>query len=373
MKHMSNGSDIVLVGHPFAPIGCGESLRCSYRAFRSVAMAPKLLDVFGYFQPEIDAEREFAPALTRKLGAINVFHVNADEVENVLAAVGPLDGYNILYPNWELSLFPDAWVPALQKFDEVWCPSRFIFDSLEHRVEMPVKHLPVACEVSLSSMLSRRYFGIPENVFAFVFFFDFRSYATRKNPEAVIKAFQKHCDTLKTASSHLVIKTNGAEADPVGFAKLQETLAPLRGRVTFINRTMSDNEVKNLVRCSDAFISLHRSEGYGRGLAEAMFLGKPLICTGYSGNLDFMDADSAMLVDYTLVPVNAGEYPFGEGQVWAEADVDQAARYMTELFLDRGHARRFGHAASRTVRSRVGYRTVGMNYRRRIDEIRRSL
>lgn len=368
---MSNGSDIVLVGHPFAPIGCGESLRCSYRAFRSVALAPRLLDVFGYFKPEDDAEREFGPALTRKLGRINVFHLNADEVDVALDALGSEPGsYNVLYPNWELSHFPDAWVPALERFDEIWCPSKFIHDAIDGRVSAPVKHLPVACEVSLSSLLSRRYFGIPENVFAFLFFFDFRSYATRKNPEAVVKAFQQHCLALPTANSHLVIKTSGAETDSAAYARLQETLAPLRARVTFINRTISDNEVKNLIRCCDTFVSLHRSEGYGRGLAEAMYLGKPLICTGYSGNLDFMDQDSALMTGFDLIPVNPGEYPFSEGQVWADAHVDEAADHMSTLYLDRNYARDLGRIASRTMRSRVSYRTIGMNYRRRIEEIR---
>lgn len=370
MSGMIKDSEIVLVGHPFAPIGCGESLRCSYRAFGSVAMSTRLLDVFGYFRPDPDAEREFSPALTRRLGDINVFHLNADEVDNALDAIGGMEGgYNILYPNWELSHFPDPWIPALEKFDEIWCPSEFIYDAVKGRVTMPVRHLPVACEVSLSTMLSRRYFGIPESAFAFLFFFDFRSYAKRKNPEAVVSAFQEHCRTLPIANSHLVIKTNGADADPAAYERLQETLAPLRGRVTLINRTASDNEVKNLIRCCDSFVSLHRSEGFGRGLAEAMYLGKPLICTAYSGNMDFMDADSAMLTDYLLVPVKEGEYPFAEGQVWAEADIGQAAGHMTRLYLDRNYARELGRAASLTVRSRVSYRRIGMNYRQRLEEI----
>lgn len=371
---MSNGSDIVLIGHPFAPIGCGESLRCSYRAFRSVALSPGLLDVFGYFKPEADAEREFSPALTRKLGKVNVFHLNADEVDSALSVLHPAENtYNILYPNWELSHFPEPWIAALDRFDEVWCPSQFIFDSINGHTRAVTKHLPVACEVTLSSMLSRRYFGIPENVFAFLFFFDFRSYASRKNPDAVVRAFLQHCKALPTANSHLVIKTNGAESDPAAFERLQQTLASLRNRVTFINKTISDNEVKNLIRCCDSFVSLHRSEGYGRGLAEAMYLGKPLICTGYSGNMDFMDAESAMLTDFTLIPVNEGEYPFAEGQVWADADANQAAHFMSKLYLDRRYARQLGQKASHTVRSRVSYRTVGMKYRRRIDEIRNQM
>lgn len=371
---MNHGSDIVLIGHPFAPIGCGESLRCSYRAFRSVALAPLLLDVYGHFKPEPDAEREFAPALTDKLGRINVFHLNADEVDSALSLLRlPADSYNILYPNWELSHFPEPWIGALDRFDEVWCPSRFIFDSIDGHTRATTRHLPVACEVTLSSMLSRRYFGIPESAFAFLFFFDFRSFAARKNPDAVVNAFLQHCAALPSANSHLVVKTNGAEADPAAFERLQKTLSPLRGRVTFINKTISDNEIKNLVRCCDSFVSLHRSEGYGRGLAEAMYLGKPLICTGYSGNLDFMDAQSALLTDFSLVPVKDGEYPFAAGQVWADADVEQAARFMSELYLDRNRARELGRRASRTVRARVSYRTVGMSYRTRIQEIRDTL
>lgn len=367
---MAKQPDLVLVGHPFAPIGCGESLRCSYRAFRSVAMKPQLLDVFGYFKPEADAELEFSPALTSKLGKVNIFHLNADEVSSALTAIGQQrGGYNIIYPNWELAKFPTPWIAELEKFDEVWCPSGFIYEAIREQVKMPVKHLPVACEVSLSSMLSRRYFGIPETAFAFIFFFDFRSYASRKNPDAVVEAFLRHCEDLPLANSHLVIKTSGAESDIAAYAKLEKKLAPLRNRVSLINKTMSDNEVKNLIRCCDSFVSLHRSEGFGRGLAEAMYLGKPLICTGYSGNLDFMDSESAMLVGHTLVTVKEGEYPFSEGQVWADADINQAAGYMTELYLDRELARELGKRASRTVRSKVSYRVVGMNYKRRLEEI----
>src|SRR3546814_19524450 len=94
---------------------------------------------------------------------------------------------------------------------------------------------------------------------------------------------------------------------------------------------MDDNDTKNLLRCCDCFVSLHRSEGFGRGLAEAMYLGKPVIATRYSGNLDFMDERTAYLVDHELVPVQTGEYPFAEGQHWADADTGQAADYMAAL------------------------------------------
>ncbi|HEY0661747.1 MAG TPA: glycosyltransferase [Lysobacter sp.] len=361
----------VLIGHPFAPIGCGESLRCAYRAFRSVALRPAILDVYGIHQAEEDAQREFAPALTREFGDVNIFFLNADEVEGALAHLGTRSppGYNIIYPNWELPNFPSAWWPQLEKFDEVWAPSQFIADSIGDNVKVPVHHVPVPCEVDLSSLLSRRYFGIPESAYAFLFFFDFRSYSTRKNPQAVVQAFRKLCADRPTANAVLVIKVNGSENDPAALARLKEEIRPFRNQIILIDGTITDNEVKNLVRCCDSFVSLHRSEGFGRGLAEAMYLGKPLIATGYSGNMDFMDSESALLVSFDLVPVAEGEYPHHEGQVWAAAHVDEAAGYMTRLVDDPRWGRELGQRASRTVRSLVSYRTVGMSYRRRLEAI----
>lgn len=373
MKSSSSDATISLIGHPFAPIGCGESLRCSYRAFRSVAVRPALVDVFGIHRPDEAARREFEPALTDKFGDINIFHLNADEVDAALAHMGPRgfeNGYNILYPYWELGVFPEAWRPQLQRFDEIWAPSEFIADALRASVDRPVHHLPTACEVEMGSLLSRRYFGIPESAYAFLFFFDFRSYATRKNPRAVIAAFRKLLESRPTSNACLVIKVTGSEADPVALARLREDVRPFRHQILLIDATVTDNEMKNLVRCCDCFVSLHRSEGFGRGLAEAMYLGKPVIATGYSGNLDFMDAGSALLVDYTLVPVLDGEYPHHSGQVWADADVDQASAHMRRLLDDPRSGRELGQRASRMIRSRVGYRTVGMSYRRRLEQIR---
>jgi glycosyltransferase involved in cell wall biosynthesis len=363
---------IVLAGHPFASIGCAESLRCSYRALRAVGTEPGLVDMYG--APGADpAERgEFEPALVREFGDINVFHLNADEVPYAMEMIGPqvLSGaYNILYPYWELERFPADWVPHLQHFDELWAPSAFIAMSLRNCTDIPVHHLPTACEVAVSSLLSRRHFGIPESAYVFLFFFDFRSYAARKNPQAGIAAFARLLEARPQADVCLVLKIHGADHDPAGLALLREQVRPFGERVLLIEETYSDNRIKNLVRACDCFLSLHRSEGFGRGLAEAMFLGKPVIATGYSGNLDFMDADSALLLDYTLVPVGTGEYPHAEGQSWAEPDLEQAVRYMTRLLDDPRAGRELGKRASRRVRTGIGYRPVGLAYRARLAQI----
>ncbi|ULU25212.1 glycosyltransferase [Dyella terrae] len=136
---------------------------------------------------------------------------------------------------------------------------------------------------------------------------------------------------------------------------------------------MTDNDTKNLVRCCDAFVSLHRSEGFGRGLAEAMYLGKPVVATAYSGNMDFMDSDTAHLVGYDLVPLKAGDYPHGEGQKWADAHVDEAAAHMITLVDHPEDGRSMGKRAARRIRNFCGYRAAGIRYRDRIDALAATL
>ena len=128
--------------------------------------------------------------------------------------------------------------------------------------------------------------------------------------------------------------------------------------------------MKNLVRCCDCFVSLHRSEGFGRGMAEAMYLGKPVIGTGYSGNLDFMNEENACLVRYKLKDVEEGQYPYGEGQVWAEPDMDHAMYLMQKLLADRDYGRKLGSVASRHMRQFFSYRAIGLRYQGRIESIR---
>ena len=369
-------SNVCLIGHPFAPIGRGEDVRCTYRALRAVAVTPTLLDLYGYYQPDADTQREFAPRLARVPAAINIFHVNGDEVELALATLAgalPGDSYNIVYPNWELSRYPLDWARQLDRFDEIWAPSAFVHDALLPVVNRPIVHMVLASEVMLSSFRSRRYFGIPESAYAFLFFFDFRSYAARKNPQAVIRAFRQLRRLRPSANACLVIKVHGAEAAPEALAQLQREVADLRDAVVLINRSMDDNDTKNLVRLCDCFVSLHRSEGFGRGLAEAMSLGKPVIATRYSGNLDFMDDTTAHLIDHVLVPVQPGEYPFAESQEWADADSGQAAACMVKLLDDPDHGRQLGRAASIAVRRQIGWRASGMRYRERIESIAKAL
>jgi glycosyltransferase involved in cell wall biosynthesis len=354
----------------------GEHVRCSFRSLRSVGITPGLVDIYGLNEPEPDARNEFGMHLVPNAGTLNVFHINGDEVDQTLATLayrpGPSDSYNIVYPAWELARYPADWARQLERFDEVWAPSRFIAESLAAAVDRPVIHMPLACEVIISQFLGRRWFGISEHSLVFLFFFDLRSYASRKNPDAVVAAFRKLLRARPYADCTLVLKVNGAETMTDALRDLRHSLNDLRDRVVLIERTLTDNEIKNLVRCCDCFVSLHRSEGFGRGLCEAMYLGKPVIGTAYSGNMDFMTSETALLVDYALVKVGPGDYPHWESQVWADASVDHAAQHMVAVMDDPGAARAIGERASLHIRTQFGYRAAGVRYSERISEIESS-
>ncbi len=367
------GSDAVLVGHPFSHLGRGEDIRSAVRAFRSVGMKVRLRDVYGWHDPDVDIKNELEGILVQEFSSgVNIFHINGDEVDGVLRHLGtdlPKNAYNIIYPMWELSNYPKRWAEQLNRFDEIWTASKFTYDSIASAVTKPVVHLPLPGQVELKTFLGRRYFKIPESAFTFLFFFDFSSFLERKNPFAVLQAFERLCSLRPDDDLCLVIKVKGGEIKPQDYQRFSEYIAGSKSRLILIDQLLGDNEIKNLVRCCDCFVSLHRSEGFGFGLITAMFLGKPVIGTAYSANVDFMMESNSCLVGYDLCPVPDGAYPFSEGQVWAEAKIDHAVDHMAKLAADRDHARSIGEEASRHVRVNFSFRATGLRYSDRIREI----
>lgn len=373
--------DLVLVGHPFSAIGMAEHVRSAWRACKAAGAAAGLIDIYGMDRnKDPDFEREFGPHVVPRLSpTTNLFCINANEVEQamgVLEATGSEaafeSAYNIIYPAWELSKYPEPWARILERFDEVWAPSDFIAQAIAPAVSRPVVHMPLAVELTLSSFLGRRAFGIPEHAFVVLFSFDFSSFSERKNPLAMLDAFERLCALRPAAPLHAIVKYKGGDEKNPARRALEGRLAALGGRAQGITRELSDNENKNLIRCADAFVSLHRSEGFGRGPAEAMTLGRVAIATNYSGNLDFMTPETSLLVDYDLIPVPEGAYLFPEGQVWADAQVDHAVQLMARMLDDPAEARALGRRASRHIRTNFSARAVGLRYTARLDELARA-
>jgi glycosyltransferase involved in cell wall biosynthesis len=363
-----------VVGHPFAPLGMGTHMRVAVRALDAARVPAAVVDVYGHDRRrDAGLEAEFAPRLADGLSPrLNLFCINADEVEPVLArldAAAFASAYNIIYPAWELSKYPEPWARLVERFDEVWAPSAFVRDSIAGSVSIPVQHMPLSVEPRLGSFLGRRRFGIPEDAFTIFFSFDFSSWAQRKNPGAVLEAFEKLVARRPNAALHCIIKLKGGDPDHPVRRALAARVAALGGRAQLMTEPLSDDEMGNLMRNVDAFVSLQRSEGFGFGMAEAMALGRVAVATGYAGNMDFMTPETSRPVDYTLIPVGPDDYPHPQGQVWADPDVDHAVRILEALVDDPAEVRRVGAAARRRMRLEFSHRAGGLRYAARLEEI----
>jgi glycosyltransferase involved in cell wall biosynthesis len=364
----------VLVGRPFASIGMGELLRVVFRGFKSVGAPIQVHDVYRQ-DPEMDADlrREFSPYLTDELSpSVNIFCINGNEISEAfrrLRPVVPTGSYNVIWPMWELSRYPDEWAREVVRFHEVWVASRFTEQSIASAVPLTVTRMPLGIAPRLSRPLGRRYFGIPETALIFLFMFDFLSFVERKNPFAVLKAFSRLIRHRPGQDILLVIKLNSSEMRPTDHRRFMDALVDGGDQIKVIDRVMTDDEIRNLIRACDCFVSLHRSEGFGFSLGEAMYFGKPVIATAYSGNMEFMGEDTACLVPYRLVPVPDGSYPHTEDQVWADPDIDAAVDAMARLIDDPPYREALGRAASRHVRKRFSYGAAGLSYAFRLVEI----
>lgn len=362
---------VTLVGHPFAPIGMGEQLRSHLVACRAVKVEAKVLDVFRYARRSDPAHRAAIDAVecTALPGGIRIFHINGDEIEPVLAALEASGadlalGYNIIVPAWELPRYPKPWAKLLHRFDEVWALSHFIQGALaasgveSHLVGQSVQSPPEA-------MLPRRYFGLSESATVLLTMFDVSSHARRKNPEAVLDLFDRLCGQNPLLDLQLVLKVKDGE-QPAGEWATRVAANP---RVRTITEPLDTHGVRSLLNACDVFVSLHRSEGFGRGLGEAMALGRLAMGTGWSGNLDFMTARNSLLVQHRLVPLQPGDYPHARGQRWAEPDIDHALRLLGQVLADPEHARALARRGRADVLLGHGDRAVGLRMLDRLEQI----
>ncbi|CAN5141107.1 hypothetical protein BH20ACT16_BH20ACT16_00680 [soil metagenome] len=288
----------------------------------------------------------------------NLICVNADALPAFADDAGPsffAGRYSIGLWWWEVSTFPERWLSSFGHVDEVWAGSRHVADALARVSPVPVIHITQPVLIEDPPPADRAALGLPES-FVFLFSFDYESVFERKNPLAVVEAFGRSFEPGSGAS--LVIKSINHDHDPANHERLRAAAAQ-HPDVHLIDRYVARVERDQLTAACDCYVSLHRSEGFGFTVAEAMALGRPTIATGYSGTLDFMTPENSYLVDYELVPIGEDADPYPPEGEWAQPDVDHAARLMRHVVEHPEEARARGERARADIRSRHSLEVAG--------------
>lgn len=321
-----------LVGFIRAQMGLGQGCRLIASALETAGIP------FGAVETRVGnpfnhSDNTWARKLTDSFRyGVNIFHVNPEQLPHLLVSLpaGVLDRhYNIGIWLWELPDFPDRWHKCFRLVDEVWAPSKFNCESIRKKSPVPVTLIPYGIEAEYDENMDREYFGLPEGKFLFLSMFDSNSTIERKNPLGAVWAFRKAFP--RNASAGLVIKINNPTDECRRLLREETESFP---NIYLIEKSLTKTGVNSLIRCADVFVSLHRAEGFGLVIAEAMLLGTPVIATNWSANVDFMTEENSCPVKYSLREIGRNIYSYEAYQLWAEPDLNHAADYMKKLFSD---------------------------------------
>lgn len=351
-----------------AELGIGEAARNALAALDE-AHVPAI-PVEGSFVPSSrhTAEPETV-APSEAPFSTNLLCVNPDVLERWVDGVDPsfwTGRHTIGFWWWEVQHIPSHFRASFDLVDEIWVGSRFVMEAFAAASDKPVVQVRVPVVVPPTPPMSRAALGLPEG-FVFLYLFDFNSSLGRKNPLGLIDAFARAFAPGEGAS--LVVKSINADKHPENAALLAEA-ATGHPHVHLIDRYVSAAERYAMLESADCYVSLHRSEGLGLTLAESMFLGKPVIATGWSGNLDFMTPANSHLVRWELTDVGAAGAPYPAQARWAEPDLDHAASLMRGVFDDPAAAAALGARASADVRATHSLQAAAESMVSRLDAIR---
>ncbi|MEO1043414.1 MAG: glycosyltransferase [Pseudomonadota bacterium] len=359
---------VLLCGYLKTESGVGQGARSLRHALETAGIATHTLTLMpAEFDNTVQAERRDP---TKSRDRVAIINANADRTLDVVTRHRKkLEGqYRIGYWAWELPKFPDAWLPAIECVHEIWCPSAFVTNAVSAMTSKPVRTIPHAVEPGNGDgSHARRRLDIGDDTRVVLTTFDTRSFLARKNPAGALEAFKRAFPAPKTDDVVFVMKSHGP-ADSAEAKRLFTDMAQ-SDNIISLHGVIEPDALNDLYAAADVFLSLHRSEGFGLSLARSMVEGKPVIATGWSGNIDYMTTDNSRLVEYELADVPPSAYPFAEGQIWAEPSIDHAAMLLRQLIDDPEARKLLGQEAAASAKSPLCRDRIGWLARQRLGEI----
>ncbi|MEX1018456.1 MAG: glycosyltransferase [Litorilinea sp.] len=361
--HLPPSPPVVVVGNILCGNGIGEAGRGTLRALRAANYTAAYVDMPCH-QPIPDHE---IPEVTPLPGGprVNLIHMNAKDSRYAYRKLGRQfyrGNLNIGYWFWEQSHFPQEWYPAFGAYKEIWVASRFCQSALAAISPIPVVWMRPHVAPAPPPLYTRTQLGLPEDRFIFYFSFDVMSVLERKNPFGLIEAYRRAFGTNSKTTS-LVLKLTGIPQamkehkllglDPKTLPALDARLAEVGG--VMFNQYVPRAYANALLNACDCYVSLHRAEGFGLSIAEAMYYGKPTIATAYSAPVDFMTPGNSYGVGYKVVELEQDHSTFYRaGTEWADPDLDQAAAAMQRVVADPTAAQAVGAQAALDIRRDYG-------------------
>ena len=323
-----------LAGYLDATVGVGEAARHVAGALQAAGVAVAQVGLSSRDAPRSQAGAPADPATH----PITLVCANPDAMTGARdeLGAGAFEGRHVIGMWWwEVAAVHGRWLRAFDLVDEVWAGSRFVADVFAAVAPVPVVHVPMPVPEPVVSAAGREALGLPQHRFLFGFVLDYASVAARKNPIGLIDAFARAFGDDDGVG--LVLKTLGGERWPAEHAAVLAAAGTQPG-VTVIDAHFATEDKNALIRELDCYVSLHRSEGFGLTIAEAMLLETPVIATDYGGSRDFVTAFNSLPVDARMVPIGPGNDPYPADGEWAEPDLDHAAACMRSVLVDRAGA-----------------------------------
>ncbi|WCP67279.1 glycosyltransferase [Vibrio tubiashii] len=369
----SNGVNVI--GFHKGVLGLGEDARLSCAAIRDsgrqvAAITPPIAGPSSI----LDLAPEYIDT-NHKLFDVSLFCLPPTEMFRLAIEGGSelLRGndYKIGFWPWELPVWPKDMELISDFVDEVWAQSEYVKSCFERIEGLKVKKMPMVVEVPKPSpqALCRDKYKIHDDAFVCFIMFDGNSWLTRKNPVAAVKAYINAfvSDDLESKTK-LVIKTMNLNHDDVNWLEVIKLISG-RNDVIIIDEVMSRQETVNLINACDCYISLHRSEGFGRIIAEAMLLGKSVVVSDFSGSQDFCNENNSYLVEGKLVGLKRGDYIFDEGQFWFDASIDSAIEQLRIVHSDAILRERKVKAAKEFIQKKYSYNSAASFIHNRLDTL----